>query len=54
MTSKTYAIATKTPHGAFVRLNLPKMSFLTATKRAEKLRELKPNTTVLVVNTEAY
>ncbi len=50
---RTYIIATESRNGTIIPLNLPKMTYEQAKRGAEKLRQLQPLTTILVINTQA-
>lgn len=53
MQNSTFTLATETPNGTIVRLDVAPMSRANAEKHANTLRQLAPGTPVLVINTVA-
>lgn len=53
MQSTTFTLATETPNGTIVRLDIAPMSRTNAEKHANTLRQLSPGTPVMVINLES-
>jgi len=50
MQNTTFALATETPNGTIVHLNIAPMTRANAEKHANTLRQLAPGTPVMVIN----
>ena len=53
MQNTTFTLATETPNGTLVRLNIAPMTRANAEKHANTLRQLAPGTPVMVINLES-
>lgn len=53
MQNSTFTLATETPNGTIVQLNIAPMSRANAEKHANTLRQLSPGTPIMVINLES-